>query len=86
VYHVYKRFEIALPVSTAGLNRTGTQIGKDEVLPADLAIFKIRKDQHVGIMLNGVEFIHASKSRGVAVDRLDSKYWKKSLTGFRRVI
>lgn len=86
VYHVYKRFDITLPVSTAGLNQTGAEIGWDDVMPGDLVIFKIKKDHHVGIMLNGVEFIHASKSRGVTLDRLDSKYWKKTFSGFRRVI
>jgi cell wall-associated NlpC family hydrolase len=86
VYHVYKQFRITLPVSTAGLNKAGTEVSRVDVMPGDLVIFKIKKDQHVGIMLNRLEFIHASKSKGVAVDRLDSNYWKKSFSGFRRVL
>ncbi len=86
VYHVYKRFEIGLPVSTDGLNRTGWEIGADDVNPADLVLFRIKRENHVGIMINRVEFIHASKSRGVAVDSLESKYWKRNFSHFRRVM
>ena len=48
--------------------------------------FKIKKDMHVGIMLNRKEFINASKSRGVAVDDVDASYWKKTLIGYKSVL
>lgn len=86
VYYVYKRFEIGLPMSTDGLNRTGWEIGADDVTSADLVLFRIKRENHVGIMINRVEFIHASKSRGVAVDSLESRYWKRNFSHFRRVM
>jgi cell wall-associated NlpC family hydrolase len=86
VYYVYKHFDIKLPVSTNGLNRSGVEITRDDVVSADLVLFKIRSDYHVGIMINDRQFIHASKSRGVAVDSLEQKYWKNCLDQFRRVL
>jgi cell wall-associated NlpC family hydrolase len=86
VYYVYKRFDIGLPISTDGLNRTGWEIGADDVGAADLVLFRIKHDSHVGIMINRLEFIHASKSRGVTVDSLESRYWKRNLSQFRRVM
>ncbi len=52
-------------------------------MPGDLVVFRIKGDFHVGIMLNGHEFVHASKSRGVAIDDLSLPYWRKSLKAFR---
>jgi cell wall-associated NlpC family hydrolase len=40
----------------------------------------------VGIMINRVEFIHASKSRGVTVDSIDAAYWRRNLSHFRRIL
>ena len=86
VHYVYKRSGINVPVSTNGLLKAGYEIPKGNVLPGDLVFFKIKKDLHVGIMLNQREFINASKSRGVAVDDVDASYWKKSLIGFRSIL
>jgi cell wall-associated NlpC family hydrolase len=85
VYHVYGRFDVVLPVSTEGLNRTGYEIERSGVSVADLVVFRIKRDYHVGIMVNDVEFIHASKSRGVAIDNVNAPYWKRSFSQFRRV-
>lgn len=86
VYYVYGRFNLRMPVSTAGLNKSGYEVSRDEVFPADLAVFRISSDYHVGIMINRLEFIHASKSRGVAIDSIDAPYWRKSFSHFRRVL
>jgi len=86
VYYVYGRFNIVVPLSTAGLNKTGHAISKDDVAAADLAIFRISGDYHVGIMVNRLEFVHASKSRGVVIDRIDAPYWRRNFTHFRRVL
>lgn len=86
VYHVFKRFDIAVPNSTNGINRAGYQVSRDDILAGDLVIFTIKKDFHVGIMINRREFIHASTSRGVAVDSVDANYWRRSFSHFRRVL
>jgi cell wall-associated NlpC family hydrolase len=86
VYYVYGRFNVAVPVSTAGLNKAGYEVPRDDISPADLAVFKISRDYHVGIMINRLEFIHASKSRGIAIDSIDAPYWKRNFSHFRRVL
>ncbi len=86
VYYVFRQSRVVLPVSAAEILKTGYQISRDGVQPGDLVFFKISKELHVGIMLNGREFVHASKSRGVAVDDVDSSYWKRSFLSFRTVL
>lgn len=39
--------------------------------------------RHVGIVLDGESFYHASRSKGVKLSRF-SGYWKRRITGFRR--
>ena len=86
VYYVYRQSNVPVPVSTGGLLKAGYEIQRSEALPGDLVFFKIKKDLHVGIMLNQKEFINASKSRGVAVDDVDTNYWKKTLIGYRSIL
>jgi len=85
VYHTYKKIGVALPVTAEEQGRTGTEVSREMILPGDLVIFRIKRDYHVGIMLNDREFVHASKSRGVAIDDLSLPYWVRSLQGFRSI-
>ena len=86
VHFVFRQFRVALPVTAEAQGRTGLEVGRESVRPADLVLFKIDKDPHVGIMINSNEFVHASKSRGVTVDAVDATYWRKRLVGFRSVL
>lgn len=86
VYYAYKKTGVTLPVTAEEQGKSGAEVPRESVLPGDLVIFKIKRDFHVGIMLNDKEFIHASKSRGVAIDDLSLPYWTRSLQGFRSVI
>lgn len=86
VYYVYGRFDVMLPISTEGLSRVGHEVPQSDVTVGDLVMFRIKREYHVGIMINGLEFIHASKSRGVTIDNLDGRYWKRNLSHFRRVL
>ncbi len=86
VYYVFKQSRVVLPVTAEGLLKAGYQISREEVRPGDLVFFKISKELHLGIMLNGRDFIHASKSKGVTVDDVDSSYWRRNLLSFRTVL
>jgi cell wall-associated NlpC family hydrolase len=86
VYYVYKRFDISVPVSTEGLNRIGYEISRDNVLVGDLVVFRINREHHVGIMMNGADFIHASKSKGVTINSVDASYWRRNFLNFRRIL
>jgi cell wall-associated NlpC family hydrolase len=84
IHYVYKRFQISLPPITEGQIKVSYEIPPEQFLPGDLVFFRIKKDFHAGIMVNKREFIHASKSRGIAVDDVESDYWRKNFLCFRR--
>ena len=86
VYYVYGRFGMAVPVSTEGLDKIGYEIGRSDVASGDLVVFLIKRERHVGIMINRLEFIHASKSRGVTVDSVKAAYWKRNFLHFKRIL
>lgn len=62
--------------------------GKD-VRPGDLVFFATGKDSrkvnHVGIMLDTEDFIHASSKKGVIVSHLSSPYYQRTFVCFGRV-
>lgn len=86
VYYVYKKAGVILPPTAEEQGRIGVGVSRESILPGDLVIFRIKRDFHVGIVLNEREFVHASKSRGVAIDDLSTPYWTRSLQGFRSVL
>lgn len=86
VYFVFKQSGFSLPITAETQGRVGREVDRDGALPGDLVFFKIDGDLHVGIVINGVEFVHASKSRGVAIDSVDTGYWRKRLIGYRSVL
>lgn len=86
VHYVYKKAGLKVPVTAEQLDKAGYEIGGEEVLPADLILFKIKRAYHVGIMINKKEFIHSSRSKGVSIDSTEQPYWKRGLLGFRRIM
>jgi cell wall-associated NlpC family hydrolase len=84
VYHVFKQYR-PLPPPAEAQSRAGQAINRDSLLPGDLVFFKIEGDFHVGIVISRGEFVHASKSRVIAIDNLDTNYWRKRLVGYRSV-
>ncbi len=86
VYYVYKRFEISVPYTTDDLVRVGSPVARENVLAGDLVVFTVKKSNHVGIMMNQREFVHASSSKGVAIANVDSYYWRRGFSHFRRVL
>lgn len=94
IYTSYKKHNVNLPRTTAGLQGTGDWIDLKNVNVGDLVFFATKKNSrkvnHVGIVTNvrtgNVEFIHASSSRGVMVSSLAEKYWYFSFVQARRVL
>lgn len=86
VYYAYKKAGVVLPITAEEQNKIGVEVSRWSTVPGDLVFFKIKREFHVGIMINEREFIHASKSRGVAIDDLSIPYWAKNLYGFRSVL
>ncbi|MCP4353409.1 MAG: hypothetical protein GY795_48795 [Desulfobacterales bacterium] len=54
-------------------------VNKEELQEGDLLFFKIKKNRisHVGIYLKNNKFAHASQYRGVVIDDLNKRYYRK---------
>lgn len=86
IYYTYRQAGISLPLTAEAQGKFGVEIPRDTAQPGDLVLFKIKNDDHIGIMINRSDFVHASKSRGVTIDSLNSAYWRKYIVGFRSVM
>ncbi|MCC8175187.1 MAG: C40 family peptidase [Bacteroidales bacterium] len=95
--YVYKQFGYKLGASSGDQYRLGTSVHRDELQPGDLIFFSGRAAGktvgHVGIVVEAdpvtqaVKFIHASTSRGVRIDDLQSEpYWNRRYIGAKRVL
>ena len=65
------------------------KIKHKEVKPGDLAFFATGKDKntisHVGIMIDDVQFIHASTKKGVVISDMTSDYYQRTFIMYGRV-
>ena len=85
---VYKDvFNINLPRTTKAQVLQGKSISFNELQPGDLVFFKPPNyPRHVGIFLSRSKFVHASKTKGVTISKIDSHYWGKYYWTARRII
>jgi cell wall-associated NlpC family hydrolase len=80
-------FNIDLPRTTKAQVKLGKQVSIKELQPGDLVFFKPPTyARHVGIFLSQSEFVHASKTKGVTVSRIDAHYWGKYYWTARRIL
>lgn len=80
-------FNISLPRTTKTQVHQGKPVSLDELQPGDLVFFKPPDyPRHVGIYLNRSQFVHASKSKGVTISKIDAYYWGKYFWTARRII
>ncbi len=88
VQAIYKKiFNIVLPRTTKEQVKEGIYISRDELKAGDLVFFKPPTyPRHVGIFLSGNEFVHASKSKGVIISKIDPYYWGKCYWTGRRIL
>ena len=85
---VYKDvFNTNLPRTTNAQVRQGKFVSFNELQPGDLVFFKPPNyPRHVGIFLSRSQFVHASKTKGVTISKIDSHYWGKYYWTARRII
>ncbi len=64
-------------------------VDSSRVVPGNLVFFATGSDpqavSHVGMMLTGTEFIHASSSKGVTISNITSPYYTKRLIKFGKL-
>ena len=85
---VYKdAFNINLPRTTTAQVRWGKPVSLDDLRPGDLVFFTLPNyPRHIGIFLNRSQFVHASKTKGVAISKIDDYYWRKYYWTARRIL
>ncbi len=81
-------FGVRLPRMVKAQRGCGTPVTPEAIAPGDLVFFRLESSHvnHVGIVLDRRRFVHASRSRGVVVDQLDSDYFRRRLVEVRRVL
>ncbi|AXI99672.1 lipoprotein Spr/probable lipoprotein NlpC [Cyclonatronum proteinivorum] len=80
-------FGVEIPRTTDQQMRHGTRIRPQQLRVGDLVFFQTgRNTRHVGIVLSGGRFMHASTSQGVIIDELNQAYWQQRFTVARRVL
>lgn len=80
---------VKLPRNSAKQAEACKEIKKEQLRPGDLVFFATGKDpkriSHVGIMISDREFIHASSSKGVQINSLESPYYTRTFIKAGRV-
>jgi cell wall-associated NlpC family hydrolase len=84
--YVYKsRAGVAPPRTVAQLSGFGQPVSTRELRTGDLVIFGSGRPFHAGIYVGEGRFVHAPSTGGtVRLDRLNSRYWARQSTAFRR--
>jgi len=89
VLSIYKKlYSVETKRSAYDLWQQSTTVKRDNLKCGDLVFFKINFKQvsHVGIYVANSYFVHASSSRGVIFDHLDTKYYADRFSTGGRVL
>ncbi len=80
-------FGRGIPRTSMGQWLEGKAISVENMQPGDLVFFQTVGPgvSHVGLSLGGIEFTHASSSRGVTISSLNDAYWRERFLGARRM-
>ncbi len=80
-------FNIKLPRTTIKQVKQGNLVAFHDLKPGDLVFFRLPSyPRHCSIYLKNSEFIHASKSNGVMISKIDATYWDKYFLTARRIL
>ncbi|WP_075341041.1 C40 family peptidase [Tenacibaculum agarivorans] len=91
----FKKHGVSLPRTSYDMSNQGKTISLNSTRKGDLLFFKTnprkpRRITHVGLVTsvkNGVVyFIHASTKRGVTVNNMSQKYYKRNFVKAKRVL
>ena len=76
-----------LPRNTRKQLGEGSGVRRSSIRPGDLIFFRTSRNVlHVGIAMEGGDFLHASVSNGVMISNLSEPYWAGKYLGTRRVL
>jgi cell wall-associated NlpC family hydrolase len=79
---------VSLPRTVRDQRRIGHEVDLRRPEPGDLLFFRLGSGgvNQVGVALGDGRFAHASRSRGVVVEELETAYYARRLTEARRVL
>ncbi|WP_162054764.1 C40 family peptidase [Pontibacter pamirensis] len=95
ITHVFQKFDVAVPHSSALQAKEGEHIARDEAKIGDLVIFtgtnpKKRTPGHVGIIIStdddNIEFVHSSSVGGVKVSKVEGTGYSRRFMEIRRIL
>lgn len=80
---------IKLPRNSKKQSEYCKKLNKKDVKPGDLVFFATGKDKHtvshVGIMIDHIQFIHASTKKGVIISEVTTPYYERTFIMYGRV-
>jgi len=83
----YRAAGIDLPRISRDIYKLGTSISISDAQPGDLVFFKRgSRINHVGIYCGNGKMLHASTSKGVMLQSLDTPYYRKRFVGIKRIL
>lgn len=90
VMRVYESaLDYKLPRNSKKQSEFCKKIKKEHIRPGDLVFFATGKEpgvvSHVGIMIDEIQFIHASSSKGVVVSKMTQSYYQKHFVMYGKV-
>lgn len=88
VYYTFAQMGVSLPRMADEQYYAGRSISQGSLRAGDLVFFSTYTEgiSHVGIYLGNRQFVHASSSRGVTIDSLDSDYYSSAYVAACRVL
>lgn len=93
IYVSFQKADVSIPRTTRDLSSHGNWVDLKKVKKGDLLFFATKKNSrkvnHVGIVTStkkGIEFVHASTSKGVITSSLSERYWYHAFVQARRFL
>jgi cell wall-associated NlpC family hydrolase len=82
-HYAYRSAGVRIPRSSRDQHRGARPVKAKSLRPGDLVFFHEGAGvNHVGLMVDGQRFVHASTSaHKVALARIDTSYWKAHFVG-----
>lgn len=87
--YIYKNGAgISLTRTSVAQSKVGTKISRNQLKTGDLVFFNTSGNgiSHVGMYIGDSKFIHASTSKGVRIDSLNSTYYKSRFVSASRIV